>query len=156
MLSILSCCGLVAQIISLMLPITLRDNMESMVAYFRDYIAQFFSSTQVHFTILFPDDVPTIAIAPELRRNLLLVIKESLNNILKHATASAVMVELKIMAGHVEIIIQDSGKGFDTNEQKKFSNGLKNMRKRMEEVGGSFEVISKIGKGTETRIAFKV
>ena len=133
-----------------------HDNMESMVAYFRDYIAQFFSSTQVHCTILFPDDVPTIAIAPELRRNLLLVIKESLNNILKHANASAVMVELKIISDHVEIIIQDSGKGFDTNEQKKFSNGLKNMRKRMEEVGGSFQVKSKIGKGTETRIAFKV
>ncbi len=129
-----------------------HDNMASMISYFRDYIAQFFNDTPVKCEINFPESVPDAVVNPEVRRNLFLVLKESLNNILKHANASAAVVEMILSEKELLMTIKDNGKGFVEQQNKKFSNGLKNMKKRMEDVGGSFEIISVVGKGTESRI----
>ena len=133
-----------------------HDNLESMIAYFRDYAAQFFNDTTIHCTVKTPEELISKSVSPELRRNLLLVLKETLNNILKHAGASNVLVEINIQNEQLVMLIKDDGKGFDVNEEKKFSNGLKNMKKRMEEVDGVFEIKSEIGKGTDTRVIIEV
>jgi len=88
----------------------------------------------------------------ELRRNLFLTVKEALHNVVKHAGASKVHTELGF-SGHVlRMAIADNGKGFDEKKIKSWGNGLTNMRKRMDESGGSFDVITGNSHGTKIKV----
>lgn len=78
------------------------------------------------------------------------VVQEALSNILRHANASEVKVEITHDGEEVFLHIADNGIGFDTEEKKnnKTSYGLKTMRERCEEVGGTYSLRSRKGEGT--------
>lgn len=85
---------------------------------------------------------------PETRRNLLLIAKEALHNMAKYSGSPS--VEVKIDAAHdkLRVVIVDRGKGFDC-EHSSNGNGLNNMRQRAEKLGGTCEIISAPGQGTQ-------
>ncbi|MBY0487380.1 MAG: sensor histidine kinase [Flavobacteriaceae bacterium] len=82
--------------------------------------------------------------------NLYRTIQESINNAVKYADANEIVVEVKNVSNKIQIEIQDNGKGFDI-ENTDFGNGLHNMKKRIEEINGTFEINSLIDKGTKIR-----
>jgi len=82
-----------------------------------------------------------------------LVVKEAMNNVVKHSSASEVTLSLSLVEDTLEIRLKDNGRGFDpgTLAQSK-RHGLKNMRARVEQLGGRLEATSEPGRGTEIRI----
>lgn len=78
------------------------------------------------------------------------IIQEAMSNILRHAEANMVKVELTKRATDLFIHISDNGKGFaiENDGQRKTSYGLKTMRERSEEIGGNFTIRSNENKGT--------
>ncbi|WP_226038036.1 sensor histidine kinase [Aquibacillus saliphilus] len=82
------------------------------------------------------------------------IVQESLSNILRHADATEVTVELVKRSEELFVHIADNGKGFDieNNQEKKISYGLKTMKERSEEIGGTFAIRSKQGEGTHLDI----
>lgn len=80
------------------------------------------------------------------------VIQEALNNAIKHASPSA--LEIKISRSDINrwIEIQDNGAGFDVN-QKSSGSGMTNLKKRMETIGGTFDIQSSLGKGTRIKLS---
>ncbi|OYX15757.1 MAG: histidine kinase [Algoriphagus sp. 32-45-6] len=80
------------------------------------------------------------------------VIQEALNNAIKHASPSA--LEIKISRSDINrwIEIQDNGAGFDVN-QKTSGSGMTNLKKRMETIGGTFDIQSSLGKGTRIKLS---
>jgi len=80
------------------------------------------------------------------------VIQEAINNAVKYAEASTILVEAKTESNQLQISVKDNGKGFDITEID-LGNGLKNMEKRMSEIGGKILVISKPNQGTEIKIS---
>lgn len=83
----------------------------------------------------------------EARKSVLLVIKEAMNNIARHSGASQSAVQLHAINGSLLLQISDNGKGFD-KATSKAGNGLTNMQKRTEAIGGSFSVESSEAAGT--------
>jgi signal transduction histidine kinase len=114
-----------------------HDSLESFIAYMRSYMAEFCEAVQLHCHLQAPDTIPNQTLTGQIRRNLFLVIKESLNNVAKHAKATRVEVEVLLDNG-LNICIRDNGTGFDPEKQNRYSNGLCNMRRRIESIGGSF------------------
>jgi signal transduction histidine kinase len=82
---------------------------------------------------------------------LIRVIQESLNNSIKHASPDRIEVHTMRFGEEKVILIRDNGKGFDT-AQNSSGSGMFNLKKRMETIGGKFELKSEIGKGTEIRL----
>ena len=80
-----------------------------------------------------------------IRRNVFLVVKEALNNILKHAKATKVTITLERVPGGLTLYIQDNGVGIDMDKLRQFGNGLKNMKKRMADVNIDFNIENKNG-----------
>jgi signal transduction histidine kinase len=121
--------------------------------------------TPLQYTIDFPDFTPhgenddgkmddgnsaasfQIPIHPDLRRNLFLVLKESLNNILKHAGATSIQVAFLLNKNQFRFTIADDGKGLENGKQHAFGNGLINMKHRIAQVNGKMEMISAPGEG---------
>lgn len=81
------------------------------------------------------------------------VVQESLNNIEKHAKAKKVTVVLQQMGNMLQLLIRDDGVGFQVHDaMNKRGIGLRNMRERVEFIGGDFELNSEIGFGTEITV----
>ncbi len=88
------------------------------------------------------------------KRNLFLAFKEAVNNIVKHAEASLVRVEIRVINNEFHLWLTDNGKGFDTQNIDNQGNGLKNFKTRMSEIEGTVILESTIGEGTT--ITFKL
>lgn len=116
-----------------------NDSLSDLLSYTRVYAVEYLSQSGIHCEVEAPDTLPTDFVSGEFRRNIYLVVKEALHNVVKHAQAN--MVKLKIIVNHhLEIFIQDDGVGFDRKNIRPFSNGLMNMEKRMNEIGGTLAI----------------
>src|SRR5581483_753096 len=99
-----------------------------------------------------PSGLPQISIPPEVRHNVFLAFKEAVNNVVKHAEAREAQIRLKLHSQIFILEIADNGKGISDLQSKQNRNGLKNMRKRMEDIGGSFEISPAEERGTIARL----
>lgn len=129
-----------------------NDTLDSLLAYIREYTVGFLDDYNLKCHINFPETDGNIILLPEQRRNVFLVIKESLNNIVKHASAKQVWIDIRISIDSMKIIIKDDGKGFEC-ESSHTGNGLKNMQYRMEQSKGNYQIESCIGNGTSTTLS---
>jgi len=117
-----------------------NDSLESLVAYLRAHALEYFDSTPISCRVQVPDTIPIIEMSGEKRRNIFLSVKESLNNIMKHAQASEVTIQISVHPKNLVIQVSDNGIGIDTEKLRRFGNGLSNMKRRMESINGDFNV----------------
>jgi signal transduction histidine kinase len=101
-----------------------------------------------------PDHVAPETITPEVRHNLFLVVKETLNNIVRHAQASEVRFRITISEEQLGLFIEDNGRGFEIAPDNASGDGLRNMRQRMEEIEGHLQIESKPGAGTRISLLY--
>jgi ligand-binding sensor domain-containing protein/signal transduction histidine kinase len=129
-----------------------NDTLEGLVNYSGKYAQEYFALAALRYRVDIPSQLPDVTLPPEVRHNVFLAFKESVNNVVKHAQATEVNVRLRLDATHFALEIEDNGKGPAGAEQKSGRNGLRNMRKRMEDIGGSFTFGPAPVKGTLVRL----
>lgn len=120
------------------------DTLDDLIAYTRQHAVEFLRNHSLNYHFDVPESIPDIPISGEQRRNIFLVIKESLNNIVKHSCATEVNISFCFKEG-IQVCIHDNGKGVETLSQRRFGNGLKNMQQRMESIGGNFSIENNSG-----------
>ena len=92
-----------------------NDSGEELAARMRRYAAEIFESDHMQCDMKVNDNMSVIELSMEKRRDLYLVFKEALNNILKHSQASTVNIELLAQDNKVLMHIEDNGRGFDVD-----------------------------------------
>jgi signal transduction histidine kinase len=122
-----------------------NDKLDNMVAYIRAYAFEFFESTTINCHFENAEQIPATEISGERRRNIFLCVKEALNNVAKHSKGDDVWIKINIVSGKLQITIYDNGPGINMDKLREFGNGLKNMRKRMESIDGTFSIENKEG-----------
>jgi signal transduction histidine kinase/ligand-binding sensor domain-containing protein len=121
-----------------------NDSLTDLLSYSRSYAVEYLSQAGIECEVKAPENFPLIFLSGEFRRNIYLVLKEALHNIVKHAQASRVKIRIDIDQ-NLMIVIKDDGVGFDKNNLRPFSNGLSNMKKRMKDIGGNLEIKNEDG-----------
>ena len=101
-----------------------------------------------------PPPLPGTPISPELRHNVFLASKEAITNVVRHAQAKSVSLRLRLEPASFTLEIEDDGLGLGGLDPKaaQTRNGLRNMRKRMEDIGGSFFMGPASERGTVIRL----
>jgi signal transduction histidine kinase len=130
-----------------------NDTLDNLVSYIRSYAIEYFEGTQVDCRVVTPDNIPATEVIGDKRRNIFLCVKETLNNALKHSQATLVNIEFGI-GNELVIRIHDNGVGIDMQKLRQFGNGLKNIRRRMESIGGTYTIEN--NKGTLTVLTLPV
>lgn len=125
-----------------------NDPLENLVAYLHRYAVEYFKSTAINCRVEIPELLPPVQLTSESRRNIFLVIKEALHNIVKHSEASEVVIQVMVSNQTFTVAVEDNGKGFPLNEDTKGGIGLRSMKKRAEEIGGIIEFESNQPQGT--------
>ncbi|MBI4663152.1 MAG: hypothetical protein HY735_30460 [Verrucomicrobia bacterium] len=139
-----------------------HDTLPELVSYLREKIGSFFEGDAIRCRMDFPANPPDLPVAGNVRRNLYLAVKEALHNVLKHSRATEVCVRLRCVSDDtsrethspskpttLEIQITDNGRGFDANGNNNgLHHGLENMKRRLADLNGTFNLQSGPGQGT--------
>jgi signal transduction histidine kinase len=136
----------------------MKDHLSDLVRRMHRFTSDIFSARKISFSFHRPDADDDIQLGANVRREVFLVFKESVNNIVKHSGCSRAEIEFVVEGNYLRLQVSDNGKGFnsriaDWDVPPEMSNngdghGLLSMRRRAEEIGGILEIISQKGQGT--------
>ena len=133
-----------------------NDTLQALLAYIREYAVQFLESCQVNFEFDAGNLHMDQEVSEQAKRNIFLVVKETLNNAVKHGKAEKITLKVD-WSGKKQLVItiHDNGSGMKEKKPAK-GNGLKNMEKRMREIGGEWSIHSEPGQGTTVTLVYPV
>jgi signal transduction histidine kinase len=118
----------------------------------RDYVGATCAKAQVHADIHLADD--GVAIPKEIAITLFRIVQEGLNNIIRHAAARHVVLDLTADGKECAFTLRDDGRGFNPNaSSESWPHGIMGMQHRVRALGGRFSLESSPGKGTTLRVA---
>jgi len=123
------------------------------LSYIRKHAAEQLEYAGINYEFRFPENI-SFELMNKQKRNLLLISKETVHNIIKHAHATMVHFIATTENNLFCLTITDNGKGFTENMNKKTGNGIRNMKARAKEMGGNLEVINK--NGTIIKLSFEM
>ncbi|MEQ1859287.1 MAG: sensor histidine kinase [Chthoniobacteraceae bacterium] len=130
-----------------------HDTLASLIEYLDKFAVRFLTSSGIAAKVEIPHDLPPLPLGSNVRHHLFLVVREALNNVVKHAGASTVWLNVEMNGGVLRASVRDDGRGFQQSEVEADSNGLRNMRERMAEIGGDCRIDASSTAGT--RIVFE-
>jgi signal transduction histidine kinase/ligand-binding sensor domain-containing protein len=125
-----------------------NDTLPHLIDYLGQFTVEFLRTAGIRCRVDLPEQPPMKSVSTEVRHNLFLVLKETLNNIVRHAQATEVSLIVLATDESIRVIIEDNGRGFNGEVKNNGADGLENMRQRMGEIGGEFRIKSTPGKGT--------
>jgi signal transduction histidine kinase/ligand-binding sensor domain-containing protein len=125
------------------------DNLFSILIYIKNFAIDAFSNLDK--TLIFADPDPKykdLVLPLEYSRNISMIFKELLYNVLKHANAETITLTVYENAEFIVIKLVDDGAGFEQDQQSS-GRGLKNIRNRARRINGTIYIASEAGKGSE-------
>ena len=129
-----------------------NDTVLSLIEHGRAYAQRMLEgSAQAHLRFAHQGEDRSIGTAT--KRDLFLILKEALNNALKHSGGASITVEMNTSGQGYSLMVKDEGAGFDPSVGRKGGHGQRNMRQRAERIGGQLDVRSEAGAGTTISIA---
>lgn len=144
-----------------------NDTLEHLAAYLSHYADEYFQNTSVECELRLPQAISHIPLSSETRHNLFLAFEETLNNVLKHSSATKVKVEMVVNLPKFEIVVTDNGRGFEASQPSsngrpegarggRGGNGLRNIRQRLSDIGGESAIRSQPGTGTTVALYIRL
>jgi ligand-binding sensor domain-containing protein/signal transduction histidine kinase len=127
-----------------------RDHLSDLVRRMRRAASEMLPTSGIEFTFSAPAG-HGLRLGPDTRRQVFLMFKETINNIVRHARCGRAEIELKLDGPWLALTIADNGNGFDPN-QVNDGNGLASLQRRARALGGETVVSSRRGEGTTVRI----
>ncbi|MBS1634945.1 MAG: tetratricopeptide repeat protein [Bacteroidetes bacterium] len=131
-----------------------NTTLDTLVSRIREYSTEYLSDFPLELETRIPEHLPVLNLTKEAYRNIFFIVKESLQNIVKHARATRVDLSVKADEHGLEIIITDNGIGMDLQSLTAKGNGLRNIQTRATAVGGRSDIQAKPGKGVRSVFAF--
>jgi len=131
-----------------------NDTLEHVASYINQYAQDYFHNTGIECELDMPHQFEPHPISSQARHHLFLAVHEAFTNILKHSGATRAIVAMSCVGPAFEIQVEDNGKGFNPAAQSSTSaDGLRNMRERLEAVGGRCDLDSGPNHGTKIRFS---
>ena len=125
------------------------DSVASLASYYILFAQRFLDLANVACRPQIPPDFPEYPLEPKGRHGLFLAFKEALNNVVRHSAATEVRLKIEVVGRELIILVADNGHGFDSAAATAGGEGLRGMRRRLENLGGSSDIRSRPGAGTE-------
>ena len=143
-----------------------KDHLSDLLQRMRRFASDIFTARNIAFHFHAPSGDNNIELGANLRREIFLIFKESVNNTVKHSGCSRAEIEFQLDGDWLTLKVSDDGKGFDEAAAAAASadsptrwrggNGIASMRKRATEMRGEFKIVSRRGEGTTSTLKVPV
>jgi signal transduction histidine kinase len=127
-----------------------RNSVQSFADYLGSYAKELFSSSAIVCRLRIRMESGVVALTEAARHSLFLAVKEALNNVIRHASATEVELQISQLGDRLHMVITDNGRGFDWNSVQR-GNGLTNLQERLLAMRGECRVESQPGSGTTVK-----
>ena len=139
-----------------------KDHLSDLTLRMRRLASDLLAARQISLSFRAPGATENVPVGANVRREVFLIFKESINNIVRHSACTKADIEFRIEGEWLTLALGDNGRGFvqnfptssDNRSRARGGNGLANMRRRAREMGGEFEVVS--GDGTGTIVTLRI
>ncbi|HTR43224.1 MAG TPA: two-component regulator propeller domain-containing protein [Pseudomonadales bacterium] len=125
-----------------------NDTLSHLVDYTCQFASGYLRDAGIRCLLDVPEQMPAREVQANVRHNVFLVVKEALQNIVKHAHATEAWLRISVEGNKLKICIEDNGCGFNGAPTDTWADGLRNMQQRLTEVNGSCRIQSQAGAGT--------
>ena len=125
-----------------------NDTLAHLIDYAGQFATDYLRDVGIRCLLDVPEQTPGREVPANVRHNVFLVVKEALQNIVKHARATEVWLRISASSRGLRIVVEDNGCGFDRPPEDAWADGLRNMRQRLTEIGGECRIQSRVGIGT--------
>ncbi len=123
----------------------------------REYAIPLFELKNIRFQIITPPEMENLALSMDVRRNIFLIAKEAVNNLVKYSRCGMATIQFSYNHSLLTVIIEDDGIGFDLKQNgNNHRNGLKNMGQRALQIGAELTIHSEIDEGTCVALSVKI
>jgi len=116
-----------------------NDHLNNLVYYLQKQVKAQLENYAGELTFDIPETIPDVTITGDIRRNIYLLVKEAVHNIIKHSGANKIKIDIQFN-GEMTMTISDNGQGIDLTQSYYAGNGMKNMRKRIQQLNGLFQI----------------
>jgi signal transduction histidine kinase len=131
-----------------------NDSFEKIIVRMRSFAHYILKAKNIEYTFEVDEKLNSIVLPMQDRKNLYLVFKEAITNLVKYSCASRVTILLKQENSNILLRVRDNGIGIPDNPETQ-GNGLINMRRRAEEINASLNIISSNGEGTGIELTLR-
>lgn len=130
-----------------------QEPTQEMAGHLRDLISRQVEHAPIRAGVAMPDRLPSALLPPNQWRQLLLILREALHNVIKHAQATEVRIELVLEADQLLLVVEDNGVGFVVNAGDELpGTGLRSQQHRATALGGQILLKSVPGQGTRVSL----
>jgi signal transduction histidine kinase len=135
-----------------------HDTLTELLFRMKSHALELCSAKEMRTELRIPEEISDRALAADVRRNIFLIFKEALNNVMSHSQARCVSIIVRINGGDFEMMIKDDGIGFskESGSRAGGGHGLRNMEKRAREIHAILKIESGEGKGTTVKLVKKM
>ncbi|MBS1783041.1 MAG: hypothetical protein JSS78_08230 [Bacteroidetes bacterium] len=132
-----------------------NDHLSDLFIRLQHFATKVFEAKEIAYEIILPANSNEISIHMKHRQHVYLILKEAINNLVKHAQATSAHIEASINSKLILISIVDNGIGFDSINNKT-GNGILSMKQRAASIGANLEIHSSPQKGTQILLSAKI
>ncbi len=128
-----------------------NDSLHRIALRLQEYAQPLMESRNILFSLVSDPALDDLPVSMGVRRNLYLIGKEAINNLVKYSQATHATVRFERGKDQIAVVIEDNGRGFDP-AQLSTRNGQASMQQRAEAIGGALTVQSAVGDGTRLKL----
>jgi signal transduction histidine kinase len=132
-----------------------NDSLSSLIARMTRYASELFEAKQIAFKFDVPEQLEDIKLSMEQRRNIYLIFKESVNNLVKYSKCTQAFVSIRMDKRSIVMMVKDNGVGFNPNASTD-RNGIRNLKARAHSLRGVLDIQSSQDQGTSITLEFPV
>jgi ligand-binding sensor domain-containing protein/signal transduction histidine kinase len=129
----------------------LQDHLSDLVRKMRRLTSDILPARNIEFNLTVPTAGPDLKLGADIRRQVFLMFKEAVNNLVRHAHCTRAEIELKVEGVRLVFTVTDNGKGFDPAKVSE-GNGLVSLHRRARTLGGQTLISSREGGGTTVTV----
>jgi PAS domain S-box-containing protein len=129
-----------------------KDHLRDLSQRMRHFASDLLTARSIAFRFRAPDSERDVKVGANFRRELFLIFKEAVNNMVRHSGCSEADIEFRATAEGLTLQLHDNGRGFDV-AGKSTGHGLASMRERIEALSGELTIVSTPGEGTTLTFA---
>lgn len=132
-----------------------NDNFDKIIFRMRSSAHDLLKAKRIEYLFKSDETLNELSLPMGIRRNIYLIFKEALNNLLKYSNATRASIKMLYINENLVLLISDNGVGFDSSVSYN-GNGISNMIRRAEEIGGRIKIESAYGAGTNIELNVKL
>jgi ligand-binding sensor domain-containing protein/two-component sensor histidine kinase len=132
-----------------------NDTVGNLFIRIQQFAASVLEAKDIEYEVRVPERVKEMKLDMQRRQHIYLILKEAINNLIKYSACTSAHITAEYAEGLLKIEVADNGKGFDIKKAA-YGNGLNNMKKRNDAIGGKLLIVSAPGNGTRVILSVEI